>query len=141
MPVAMMAAAAQAAPQRLACAAHAAGSTELRPAVPAPHACSESRERHQQERIDQGLDADEGNQNAWVGSEAEATELMVYHASILRNKRLLFAYMCARLAQGAVLHSRASPPCPPPESRVLMARTAAEPVPAGALPSYAPPPS
>jgi GINS complex subunit 1 len=33
----------------------------------------------------------------WRGSEAEAAEVMVYHAAILRNKRLLLAYAARRL--------------------------------------------
>ncbi len=33
----------------------------------------------------------------WRGSEAEATEVMVYHTSILRNKRLLMAYVKKRI--------------------------------------------
>ena len=30
---------------------------------------------------------------AWPGTPAEATEMVVHHSSILRNKRLLFAYV------------------------------------------------
>lgn len=40
------------------------------------------------------------NENAslmWRGSEAEATEVMVYHTAILRNKRLLMAYVKKRI--------------------------------------------
>jgi len=33
----------------------------------------------------------------WHGSEAEATEVMVYHTAILRNKRLLMAYVKKRI--------------------------------------------
>lgn len=33
----------------------------------------------------------------WRGSEAEATEVMVYHTAILRNKRLLMAYVKKRI--------------------------------------------
>lgn len=42
----------------------------------------------------QGLEREDGGPaSAWRGTDAEATELMIYHASILRNKRLLFNYM------------------------------------------------
>ena len=60
--------------------------------------CSESRERHRQRQVEAGQDPDEGGGGGgaagqWRGTEAEASELMVYHASILRNKRLLFTYV------------------------------------------------
>lgn len=59
---------------------------------------SESRERDRQRRQEQGIDPDsEDNLNTWRGTEAEAAELMVYHTSILRNKRLLFCYVKQRL--------------------------------------------
>ena len=56
--------------------------------------CSEARERYRQRRIEEGLDPDDGgNPNAWRGTDAEASELMVYHTAILRNKQLLFNYV------------------------------------------------
>ncbi len=54
--------------------------------------CSESRERHRQRQLEEGADPEEAAAG-WQGTEAEATELMVYHAAILRNKRLLFTYV------------------------------------------------
>lgn len=45
-------------------------------------------------------DNSDANANAslmWRGSEAEATEVMVYHTAILRNKRLLMAYVKKRI--------------------------------------------
>eukprot|EP00887_Chlorella_sp_A99_P003991 scaffold11.g3991.t1 len=59
---------------------------------------NQARERHRLGLIEQGLDPDAagGNPAAWHGTESEATELMVYHGSILRNKRLLFAYVKER---------------------------------------------
>lgn len=53
---------------------------------------SESRERQRQRQVAAGEEADEGSLG-WRGTEAEASELMVYHSSILRNKRLLFTYV------------------------------------------------
>jgi hypothetical protein len=57
--------------------------------------CSESLQRHRQRLAAEGRDPDTegGGANAWRGTEAEAAELMVYHTSILRNKRLIFAYV------------------------------------------------
>lgn len=60
--------------------------------TPAPPPCSESRERQRQRQLDEGADPEEAAAG-WQGTEAEATELMVYHAAILRNKRLLFTYV------------------------------------------------
>lgn len=71
----------------------AAFSCKYQAPVMAPFMCSETRERHRQHRAGQGLDPDDGNPSAWHGTEAEASELMVYHGSILRNKQLLFAYV------------------------------------------------
>lgn len=53
---------------------------------------SESRERHRQRQVEAGEDPEEGGAG-WRGTEAEASELMVYHSAILRNKRLLFTYV------------------------------------------------
>ena len=56
--------------------------------------CSESRERHRQRQMEAGQEPEEGGAAAgWRGTEAEASELMVYHSGILRNKRLLFTYV------------------------------------------------
>lgn len=41
--------------------------------------------------------SDPGQSLMWRGSEAEATEVMVYHTAILRNKRLLMAYVKRRI--------------------------------------------
>lgn len=50
-------------------------------------------QRHRQELLERNEDPDASPANAiWRGSEAEATEVTVYHAAILRNKRLLMAY-------------------------------------------------
>lgn len=53
--------------------------------------------RHQDNRPESNAEASESQPDPslmWYGSEAEATEVMVYHTAILRNKRLLMAYMC-----------------------------------------------
>lgn len=42
--------------------------------------------------MEAGEEPEEGGAG-WRGTEAEASELMVYHSAILRNKRLLFAYV------------------------------------------------
>lgn len=42
--------------------------------------------------MEAGEDPEEGTAG-WRGTEAEASELMVYHSAILRNKRLLFTYV------------------------------------------------
>ncbi|PRW60599.1 DNA replication complex GINS PSF1 isoform X1 [Chlorella sorokiniana] len=57
---------------------------------------NESRERHRQRQLEAGEDPEEGGAG-WRGTEAEASELMVYHSAILRNKRLLFTYVKERL--------------------------------------------
>jgi hypothetical protein len=50
-------------------------------------------ERHKQQLIERGEDPEAAGASVmWHGSEAEATEVMVYHTAILRNKRLLMAY-------------------------------------------------
>lgn len=61
---------------------------------------------------DTGPSSQSQSQGGWEGTEAEATELMVYHAGILRNKRLLFAYVRARLERIEELRwtRRALPP-------------------------------
>ncbi|KAL4421628.1 hypothetical protein ABPG75_010919 [Micractinium tetrahymenae] len=56
---------------------------------------NESRERHRQRQEEEGGDPEEAAAG-WQGTEAEATELMVYHSAILRNKRLLFTYVKER---------------------------------------------
>jgi hypothetical protein len=60
--------------------------------VPVCCYCSESRERHRQRQVDAGEEPEQGPAG-WRGTEAEASELMVYHTGILRNKRLLFTYV------------------------------------------------
>lgn len=70
----------------------------LTPALLAPITplCSGARQRHQERREAEGLGPDDGSEaTTWRGTEAEASELMVYHTSILRNKRLIFAYVYA----------------------------------------------
>ncbi|KDD76010.1 hypothetical protein H632_c398p2 [Helicosporidium sp. ATCC 50920] len=58
----------------------------------------ESRERHDELRALRGLEPDEeASASGWKGTQAEATELLIYHAGILRNKRLLFNYIKHRL--------------------------------------------
>lgn len=61
---------------------------------------SNALERHK-DTISNGSQAEEGNDSSqallWRGSEAEATEVMVYHTAILRNKRLLMAYVKRRI--------------------------------------------
>ena len=54
--------------------------------------CSDSREQHRQRQMEAGQDPDQGTAG-WRGTEAQASELMVYHSGILRNKRLLFTYV------------------------------------------------
>lgn len=71
----------------------------LTAAAAARPARSESRERHRQRRLEEGADPEDAAAG-WQGTEAEATELMVYHAAILRNKRLLFTYMWVYQAGG-----------------------------------------
>ena len=68
-----------------------------------PYTCvlfSNALERHR-ENISNGSQSQEGANDSqslmWRGSEAEATEVMVYHTSILRNKRLLMAYVKKRI--------------------------------------------
>jgi hypothetical protein len=49
--------------------------------------------RHRQQLEERGQEPQQNDMSViWHGSEAEATEVMVYHAAILRNKRLLMAY-------------------------------------------------
>ena len=56
--------------------------------------CSDAMARHRQQLEERGDDpSDTAAPVMWHGSEAEATEVMVYHTAILRNKRLLMAYM------------------------------------------------
>ena len=61
---------------------------------------SNALERHR-ENISNGTQSQEASNDSqsimWRGSEAEATEVMVYHTSILRNKRLLMAYVKKRI--------------------------------------------
>ena len=55
--------------------------------------CSEAMSRNRQQQADRGEDPDAAPAAVtWHGSESEATEVMVYHTAILRNKRLLLAY-------------------------------------------------
>lgn len=50
-------------------------------------------DRHRQQQEERGEDPEDARSAVmWHGSEAEATEVMVYHSAILRNKRLLMAY-------------------------------------------------
>ena len=61
------------------------------------HVCSNALARHKRDSASQRQEheisqEDEGSL-IWHGSEAEATEVMVYHTAILRNKRLLMTYM------------------------------------------------
>lgn len=50
-------------------------------------------ERYREQLIQRNEDVDAAPAGVmWHGSEAEATEVMVYHTAILRNKRLLMAY-------------------------------------------------
>jgi GINS complex subunit 1 len=46
---------------------------------------------------DEGAPTTANSSLMWRGSEAEATEVMVYHTAILRNKRLLMAYVKKRI--------------------------------------------
>ena len=48
--------------------------------------------RRRQEMEERGEDPSTSAAAVWHGSEAEATEVVVYHTAILRNKRLLMAY-------------------------------------------------
>jgi len=48
--------------------------------------------RHRQQLEERGEDPSVSGAAVWHGSEAEATEVVVYHSAILRNKRLLMAY-------------------------------------------------
>ena len=48
--------------------------------------------RHRQELEGRGEDPSGSGPAVWHGNEAEATEVVVYHSAILRNKRLLMAY-------------------------------------------------
>jgi hypothetical protein len=52
---------------------------------------SETLRRHRREAEERGS-PEEGSETMWHGSEAEATEVVIYHSAILRNKRLLMAY-------------------------------------------------
>jgi GINS complex subunit 1 len=52
-------------------------------------------ERHRESTNSTEEDTDQSL--LWHGSEAEATEVMVYHTAILRNKRLLMAYVKKRI--------------------------------------------
>jgi hypothetical protein len=57
--------------------------------------CRNAFARHQENRQQSNAEASESQDDPslmWYGSEAEATEVMVYHTAILRNKRLLMAY-------------------------------------------------
>lgn len=53
--------------------------------------------RHRRQLEERGEDPSGSGAAVWHGSEAEATEVVVYHASILRNKRLLMAYTYVRV--------------------------------------------
>lgn len=57
---------------------------------------NESRDRQRQRQLEAGLDPEQGPAG-WRGTEAEASELMVYHSGILRNKRLMFTYVKERV--------------------------------------------
>lgn len=48
--------------------------------------------RHRREMGERGEDPSDSAGAVWHGSEAEATEVVIYHSAILRNKRLLMAY-------------------------------------------------
>lgn len=58
---------------------------------PRTFVCSDTLRRHKREAEARGS-PEEGSETMWHGSEAEATEVVMYHSAILRNKRLLMAY-------------------------------------------------
>lgn len=67
--------------------------------LPPPRRRSTSRQRFLESQSQSQASvsgAEDDDPDAWRGTPAEATEMIVHHASILRNKRLLFAYMCDR---------------------------------------------